>query len=521
MNKKDTKDNNRLRAPLNPSQAQTQLGRLPPQALDLEEAVLGALMIEKDALDQVVDILKPESFYKEAHQLVYQAILTLFNEGTPIDLLTVTEQLRKTGDLQRVGGAYAVTELTNKINASAHLSTHARIVSEKYIRREMIQTTIDVQREAYEDRTDVFDLLDRAQKRLFDIAEVNVRKNYVDMKSILQEAIKELQNKKDHKDGLTGVGTGFPSLDRVTAGWQNSDLIIIAARPGMGKTSFILSAVRNAAVEFEKSVAVFSLEMSALQLAMRLISSESEIESNKIKNGKLADYEWEQLLQKTDRLAEAKIFIDDTASISILEVRAKCRRLKAQYGIDLVVIDYLQLMSGDSGKGGNREQEIAGISRSLKQLAKELNIPVIALAQLSRAVETRGGDKKPMLSDLRESGSIEQDSDQVLFLYRPEYYEITQDEEGNPTKDCADVIIAKNRHGALETIRLKFEGRYTKFKDWEDAGSGFTAGSYDFPALPADAGNDFMMGSADDVMTFDSSINRDTPPPANPDDVPF
>lgn len=515
------KDKNKAAKPrlneLRPRRPQGLQGKLPPQVPELEEAVLGALMLEKNALNDVIDILKPESFYSDKHRLIYKAIIELYNEGMPIDLLTVTEQLRKHGDLESVGGAAVVTGLTMKVNTSAHISTHARIISEKYIKRELIEASYAIQHEAYEDSTDVFDLLDRMQKQLFDISEVNIRKDYLDIKTVFKDAMGELERKRDQTDGLTGVGTGFVSLDRVTSGWQPSDLVIIAARPGMGKTSFILSAMRNAAVDFQKSTLIFSLEMSAVQLVLRLISGEAEIESQKIKNGQLADYEWESLLDKTDNLAKSKIYIDDTPAISILEVRAKSRRLKSQHGLDLIIIDYLQLMTGNAGKNGNREQEIAGISRALKQLAKELEVPVIALAQLSRAVETRGGDKKPMLSDLRESGSIEQDADQVLFLYRPEYYEITEDEEGNPTKDSADVMIAKNRHGALDTVKLKFEGKYTKFRDWEDVSMNFTDGSYGFPSLPDDAGSDFTS----DVQTYSSAMNDEpdshsVPPPSSP-----
>lgn len=443
------------------------LGKLPPQAVDLEEAVLGALMLEKDALTTVIDILKPDSFYKEAHSEIYTAIVELFNNSEPIDLLTVTNQLRKNGKLEFAGGAYYITELTTKVNSSANVEYHARIIVQQAIKRQLIRISSVIQQEAYEDTTDVFTLLDRSEQALFEISEANIRKNYADMKSILHEAIAEIEAKKKHKDGLTGVPSGFSALDRITSGWQKSDLVIIAARPGMGKTAFVVSAMRNAAVEFNYPVAIFSLEMSAIQLVNRLISAESELESEKIKKGTLADYEWEQMVHKTSRLSEAPIFIDDTPALSILELRAKARRLKAQHDIQLIIIDYLQLMSGDTSKsgGGNREQEIASISRALKNIAKELNVPVIALSQLSRAVETRGGDKRPQLSDLRESGSIEQDADMVMFLYRPEYYGITEDETGQPTNNMGEVIIAKHRNGSLDTVGLKFIGKFTKFSD--------------------------------------------------------
>jgi replicative DNA helicase len=446
------------------------LGKLPPQAVDLEEAVLGALMLEKDALTTVIDILKADSFYKESHAEIYSAIITLFNNSEPVDLLTVINQLRKNGKLEFAGGAYYITELTTRVNSSANIEFHARIIVQQAIKRKLIRLSSEIQQDAYEDTTDVFNLLDRAEQSLFEISESNIRKNYADMRSIMKEAVSELEARKKHKDGLTGVPSGFSALDRVTSGWQKSELVIIAARPGMGKTAFVVSAMRNAAVEFNYPVAIFSLEMSSIQLVNRLISAESELESEKIKKGTLADYEWEQMVHKTSRLTEAPIFIDDTPALSILELRAKARRLKAQHDIQLIIIDYLQLMSGDSsrsGSMGNREQEIASISRALKNIAKELNVPVVALSQLSRAVETRGGDKRPQLSDLRESGSIEQDADMVMFLYRPEYYGITEDEHGQPTKGLGEVIIAKHRNGSLDNVQLKFIGKFTKFCDLE------------------------------------------------------
>ncbi len=443
----------------------TGLGKLPPQAVDVEEAVLGALMIEKDALSAVVDILKPETFYKESHQRIYNAILTLFANSEPIDLLTVTQQLRKLGELEFVGGATYISELTIRVNSAANIEYHARVISEHALKRAMITMASVILRDAYEDTTDVFSLLDQAEQSLFRISESNIKKNYADMSSIVRQALAELETKKNNKDGLTGVPSGFSALDRLTSGWQRSELVILAARPAMGKTAFVVSALRNAAVDFGQPVAIFSLEMSAVQLVNRLISAEAEIDSEKIKKGSLAPHEWAQLHHKIQRLSEAPIFIDDTPALSILELRAKCRRLKAQHDIQMVVIDYLQLMSGDSKSGGNREQEIASISRALKNLAKELNVPVIALSQLSRAVETRGGDKKPQLSDLRESGSIEQDADMVCFLYRPEYYNITQDENGNSTMGIGEVIVAKNRSGSLDTIQLRFINKFTKFCD--------------------------------------------------------
>ena len=453
-------------------------GKLPPQAVDVEEAVLGALMLEKDALSTVIDILKPESFYLDAHQEIYRAIVILFNNSEPIDMRTVTNQLRKLGKLEVVGGAYYIAELTSKVSSAANIEFHARIVTEMSIKRALISVASEIHHDAYEETTDVFHLLDKTEGALFEISEANIRKNYEDMRSLMTQAITELEERKNHKDGLTGVPSGFTQLDRLTSGWQPSDLVIIAARPGMGKTAFVVTALRNAAVEFNQPVAIFSLEMSSVQLVNRLISAEAELESEKIKKGNLAEYEWQQLIHKTNKLSEAPIFIDDTPALSILELRAKCRRLKAQHDVRLIVIDYLQLMSGDASKGGgNREQEIASISRALKGIAKELSVPVIALSQLSRAVETRGGDKRPQLSDLRESGSIEQDADMVMFLYRPEYYGITEDEDGNTTTGTGEVIIAKHRNGSLDTVKLKFVGKFTKLSDLDMPGF-----SSDFPS---------------------------------------
>lgn len=492
------------------------LGKIPPQAVDLEEAVLGALMLEKDALTNVIDILKVESFYKESHKVIFQAILDLFSESQPIDLLTVTTQLRKNGALEIAGGAFYITELTSKVASAANIEYHARIITEQSIKRELIRISSEIQKDAFEDTTDVFELLDKMEQSMFEISEKNIRKNYSDMRSIMRDAIAELEERKNQKDGLTGVPSGFTALDRVTSGWQKSDLVIIAARPAMGKTAFVLSVLRNAAVDHSRPVAIFSLEMSAVQLVNRLISSEAELDSEKIKKGTLADHEWAQLVHKTAKLSKAPLFVDDTPALSILELRAKCRKLKAQHDIQMVVVDYLQLMSGDSkngGQGGNREQEIASISRALKKIAKELSIPVIALSQLSRAVETRGGDKRPQLSDLRESGAIEQDADMVMFLYRPEYYGITEDEGGASTAGVGEVIIAKHRNGSLENVKLRFIGRYTKFTDLD--------GGINYP--PNQAGEvgytTKFTSSVSGVSSFDSGQTIKMSSKANEDDI--
>ena len=442
-------------------------GRIPPQAIDLEEAVLGAIMLEKDALTTVVDIIKPEAFYKEQHQVIYAAISRLFAKSEPVDILTVTNELKRSGDIDLAGGAYYITQLTNRVASSANVEYHARILTQKYIQRELIRISSSIITDAFEDTTDVFDLLDKAEQELFSVSDSNLRRNYEEMFDLVQEAIKEIEAAKNEDRHLRGVPSGFTELDRVTSGWQRSDLIILASRPGMGKTAFALSMARNIAVDFRRPVAVFSLEMSSLQLATRLISSESGLSADKLRRGDLENYEWEQLNAKISKLLDAPIYIDDTPALSIFELRAKCRRLKAQHNIEMVFVDYLQLMSGTYDRQGNREQEISNISRSLKSLAKELDIPVLALSQLSRAVETRGGSKKPILSDLRESGAIEQDADLVLFIYRPEYYKLDEYEDGSPTAGLAEISVAKHRNGALADIRLRFIAKFARFTDLE------------------------------------------------------
>lgn len=441
-----------------------EMGKLPPQAVDLEEAVLGAIMLEQSAVNAVIDILKPQSFYKDSHQRIFSAIIHLFQKPEPIDILTVTHALRKSGELELVGGPLYISQLTNRVASTANIETHARIIAQKFIQRELIRISNEVIKDAYEETTDVFDLLDKAENNLFQVAEGNIRKNYDKMSSLIKSALDQIEVARKNTSGVSGIPTGFTGLDRVTGGWQRSDMIIVAARPGMGKTAFVLSMARNMAVDHQVPVAVFSLEMSSIQLVQRLLASETEIDAGKLRKGTLEDHEFHQLHQRISRISEAPIFIDDTPALSIFELRAKCRRLKAQHGIQMVIIDYLQLMTaGGDSKIGNREQEISTISRSIKQIAKELDIPVIALSQLSRQVETRTGDKRPMLSDLRESGAIEQDADIVAFIYRPEYYGFDTDEAGNSTAGMAEIVIAKHRNGALENVPLRFISRLAKF----------------------------------------------------------
>lgn len=452
-------------------------GKLPPQALDLEEAVLGALMLEKGAVNDAIDVLKPESFYKEAHQKIFAAIMELFSNSEPIDILTVTNHLRSKGELDLVGGPVYISQLTNRVGSTANVEYHARIISEKHILRELIRISSNIIKKSFDDTTDVFDLLDRAETDLFSVTEGNIRRNYDSMSTIIQKAIDEIDAARKNSDGISGIPTGFTSLDRVTSGWQRSDMVVLAARPGMGKTAFVLSMARNVAVQFNKPVAVFSLEMSSVQLVNRLIASETEISAEKLRKGNLEPHEYQQLHARIKKLTNAPIFIDDTPALSIFELRAKARKLKQTQDIDLIIIDYLQLMTAGSEGKGNREQEISTISRSIKTIAKELNVPIIALSQLSRSVETRGGDKRPMLSDLRESGAIEQDADIVTFIYRPEYYGLQEWEDGTPCHGQAEIVIAKHRNGSLENIKLKFIGHLAKFDNLDDFGfdGGFNA----------------------------------------------
>lgn len=487
-------------------------GKIPPQAIEMEQAVLGAMMLEKEAVNQAIDIVKPPMFYKEAHQEIFGAIQDLFSKAEPIDILTVTNALKSNGKLEFVGGPYYISQLTNRVASSANVEFHARIIAQKFIQRELIRISSEIIHDAFEDTTDVFDLLDRAEQNLFAVSEENLRKGSESMQALISSAIENIEEAGRQEGMVSGIPSGFTQLDRLTSGWQKSDLVILAARPGMGKTAFVLSMARNITVDHKLPVAMFSLEMSALQLVTRLISSETELEAEKLKKGQLANYEYEQLNSKVNNLIDAPLHIDDTPALSIFELRAKSRRLKAQHDIQLIIIDYLQLMSAAGSDAGNREQEISNISRSLKSLAKELNVPIIALSQLNRSVETRGGTKKPLLSDLRESGAIEQDADLVSFIYRPEYYQLEQDEDGEPTKGMGKIIIAKHRNGPLDEIKLKFIGKYAKFKDYEQDMSG------EFGGLTPNQDFDQQANS----VTMPSKMNNDFDDAGSePEDIPF
>ncbi|MCF6365188.1 MAG: replicative DNA helicase [Bacteroidales bacterium] len=446
-----------------------QLGKLPPQATDIEMDVLGGLLLERGKDIVVLDILKPESFYKTEHQKIFQAIYDLSVDHQPIDYHTVIERLKKNGTLEEVGGPGFVVSLSQRVGSAAHIEYHSKIIAEKYIQRELIRVSSEIQSRSYDDSEDVDDLLEFSQQQIFELALGSIKKDAIRIDSLLDDAIQQIEDAKNREDGLSGVPSGYSSLDRITSGWQNSDLVIIAARPSMGKTAFVLSMARNMTVNHNKTVAFFSLEMSSLQLVTRLISSETELGSEKLRSGNLKDYEWQQLEDKITNLEKARLFIDDTPAISLFELRSKLRKLKTREHIDLVVIDYLQLMTGPQETKGNREQEVSTISRGLKAIAKELNLPIIALSQLNRSVEMRSGMKRPQLSDLRESGAIEQDADIVMFIHRPEKMGLTEDEAGNSTKGLAEIIIAKHRNGAIADVQLRFREEFARFEELNES----------------------------------------------------
>ena len=478
-------------------------GKVPPQAPELEEAVLGASMLEKDTFAQVLEIIQSEEcFYVDAHQKIYSAMRRLFDKGTPVDLLTITEELRKTNELDIIGGAYYLTRLTMSVLSSAHVEAHARIVMEKFIQRELIRISGAVIGDAYEDSTDVFDLLDKAESGLYEITDKHLRKNFKSLNEVLIKTVNEIEENRKKTDDITGVPSGFASLDRLTAGWQKTDLIILAARPSVGKTAFALNLAMNAAMNAGKQfpVAVFSLEMGAGQIVKRMLSAVTEVSMESITRGKMAEHEFVQMSQRMAKLSQAKIYLDDQAALNIFELRAKARRLKQKHDISLIIIDYLQLMQANVDKSGNREQEISKISRDLKALAKELEVPIIALSQLNRSVETRKESKIPQLSDLRESGAIEQDADLVMFLYRPEYHGINNDAMGETIEGETQIHIAKHRNGSTGMEKVRFIKEYQKFVDMDDNGDSFGRGG----------GGNFGGGNSGPKDNPQAGINRDT-----------
>ena len=442
-------------------------GVVPPQAVELEETVLGALMLEKDSIIAVQEYITADAFYTEEHRLIYKAIESLSAELKPIDLYTVTERLKARKELKKVGGAAYLAQLTQKVGSAANIEFHAKIIAQKYVQRELIRSATEIQRRSYDEDQDVTDLIGFAESEIFKVAEGHVKRSVQNAKDILAKALAQIEQASKNTSAFNGVPSGFMAIDRVTLGWQPSDLIIIAARPSMGKTAFVLSIARNMAIDHEAPVAFFSLEMSAVQLMMRLIVAETGLSGTDIKSGRLTPEQWRHLESATKPLGTAPLYIDDTPALSVFEFRSKARRLKIHHDIKIIVIDYLQLMTGNQDSKGSREQEVAFISRTLKAIAKELDIPIIALSQLNRSTETRGGSKRPQLSDLRESGAIEQDADIVAFIHRPEYYGINTDENGMPTAGMAEIIIAKHRNGAVTDVKLRFLKDQARFADMD------------------------------------------------------
>ena len=483
-------------------------GKMPPNAVDIERLVIGTFLIDKKGLDHSIDLLKPDNFYDPRHQVIFEAIVKLFEANLPVDLMTVIQELKKEEKLNLAGGDHYIIDLTMGVSSSAHIEYHVRVILEKYILRSLINVSANVIDNSYKESTDVFELLDQAEKSFFDITNGTIKKGFDTANSLVKQAIDTIVALKD-KQGLSGVPSGFTDLDKETGGWQNSDLIMIAARPATGKTAFILSMARNIVVENKIPLALFSLEMASVQLITRMIASETRISSDKLRKGTLDDEEWQRLFSNVTELENAPLFIDETPSLSVFDFRAKCRRLVMQHGVRVIMVDYLQLMTANSGGkgGGNREQEIATISRSLKAIAKELNVPVIALSQLSRTVESRPG-KRPQLSDLRESGAIEQDADIVSFIFRPEYYKIAtwdNDPEGeeSSTENQAELIIAKHRNGATADVRLAFMKNFARFGDLDQLGSSFGYQDSNFGKNDSPSGFDAIKTTIDPGAAFD------------------
>ncbi len=509
---------------------------IPPQAVELEEAVLGALMLDKDSIVAVQEFISPKAFYKEIHQIIFQAITDLSTELKPIDLYTVTDRLKLKKQLTIVGGASYLAQLTQKVGSAAHIEFHTKIIAQKYVQRELIRAATKIQKQSYDESIDVTDLIDSAESEIFKVAEGHIKRDVQKSKDILAKTLAAIEESSKREGGFSGLATGFTQLDKITLGFQASDLIIIAARPSMGKTAFVLSLARNIALDYNNGVAFFSLEMGAVQLMMRLIVVESGLDGRLLRGGQLSPEQWLHLGSSVEPLSNSPLFIDDTPALSIFEFRSKARRLKKQHDIKIIIIDYLQLMTGNVETRGNREQEVASISRSLKAIAKELDIPIIALSQLNRSVESRTGSKRPQLSDLRESGAIEQDADIVSFIHRPEYYGMTTDEEGLPTAGMAEIIIAKHRNGAVDTVKLRFRKEQARFMNYDedtyDAGGEYSAiesslNSDPKPQLGAASTNRFSSNEFDVTPStigvnsnsgFDGGHNI---PPPHIDDAPF
>lgn len=494
---------------------------LQPQALDVERAVIGALLVDKDAYSVVCEILKPDSFYEPRNRIIYEAIQQLSMNEQPVDVLTVADQLARSGQLEEVGGPAYIAEISSRVASSAHVDYHARIVAQKSLARQLIQFASDIETKAFDETVDVDDLMQHAEGSLFELSQKNMKKDYTQIDPVVAQAVKVIQEAAKNKDGLTGIPTGYHGLDDKTSGWQPSDLVIIAGRPAMGKTAFALSMAKNIAADYQVPLAFFSLEMSNQQLVNRLLSNVCEISGKKILNGQLQPDEWDRLDKRINNLLGAPIYVDDTPGLSVFELRTKARRLVREHGVKIIMIDYLQLMNANGMRFSSRQEEVSTISRSLKGLAKELDIPILALSQLNRGVESREGleGKRPQLSDLRESGAIEQDADMVLFVHRPEYYHIFQDDKGRDLHGMAEIIIAKHRKGATGDVLLTFRGEFTRFENPEDGR---------LMSQSPQSGGEILNSKVDGVENgaplpgnFDSfSGGMPIPPPSN-DPMPF
>jgi replicative DNA helicase len=440
--------------------------KIPPQSIEVEQAVLGAMLLDKEAIGKALEIIDKDSFYRDDHQKIFSVIVDLYDKNQPVDIITVSDELTKRKELDKVGGRVYLLDLTEKIATTANIEYHCNIVLEKSTLRKLIDTSTQIVSQCYDAALDVDDLLDRAEQGIFNISEKRIKEGFIPIGELLPhtfEAIEEYQKKGGM---VTGLSTGFFELDTLTGGLQNSDLVVVASRPSMGKTAFCLSIAEHVAIEEETPIGIFSLEMAKSQLAQRMLCSRARFSTYKMRTGKISDHEYSNLAVAVGPLAEAKIFIDDTPNIGILQMRAKARRLKAQHDVGVIIVDYLQLMQGPKN-AESRQQEISMISRSLKGLAKELNIPVIAVSQLSRKVEDRGGDKRPLLADLRESGAIEQDADVVIFVYRPEFYGIEKFKDGAPSEGAAEIVLSKHRNGPTGDLRLTFIKDYARFENME------------------------------------------------------
>ncbi len=493
----------------------TSLGHVPPQDVEIEKALIGALLIDRDAFTVVSELITPDTFWDPRHKKIYSAIQTLNIKELPVDYLTVMEELKREGTYEEVGAPAYIIGLTENVMSSAHIEHHASILADKYMARELISFSSKVATNAFDEGQDIKDVMQAAEADLFTISQNNLKQDYTQIDPVLMQARDAIQKAAANTGGITGVPTGYRDLDKVTAGWQKSDLIIIAGRPAMGKTSFALSLAKNIAIDYRIPVAFFSLEMNNLQLVNRLISNVCSIPGNKILNGQLTDDEWKRFDNNIGKMQGAPLYVDDTPGMSIFELRTKARRLVKEKKVELIMIDYLQLMNASGSKFNSRQEEVSTISRSLKGLAKELDIPIIALSQLSRAVEQRPGEqgKVPQLSDLRESGAIEQDADMVIFVHRPEYYHIMEDAQGNSLKDMAQICIAKHRKGATKDVTLSFRGEFTRFANPDEFDQYASAGTVDgsFKASRMNGGSSPVDDPLDGDPLSGGSISNDVP----------